>query len=71
MQIANNTVQVRSTGTCYGRTVAIYLRDGVVSVADFKGRFGRILTVGEWGVFHARKLAHAQRRRDEAPALPG
>lgn len=45
-----------------GRAVAIYLRNGVVSVADLKGRRGRILTVGEWGVFHARKLAFAQRR---------
>jgi hypothetical protein len=45
-----------------GCAVAIYLRNGIVSVADLRGRRGRILTVGEWGVFHARKLAFAQRR---------
>ena len=45
-----------------GRAVAIYLRNGVVSVAELRGRRGRILSVGEWGVFHARKLAFAQRR---------
>jgi hypothetical protein len=45
-----------------GHAVAIYLRNGVVSIADLRGRRGRILSVGEWGVFHARKLAFAQRR---------
>lgn len=53
-----------------GRAVAIYLRDGVVSVADLKGGFGRILTPGEWGVFHARKLAHAQRRGEVEVVSP-
>jgi hypothetical protein len=45
-----------------GRAVAIYLRNGIVSVADLRGQRGRILTAGEWGVFHARRLAFAQRR---------
>jgi hypothetical protein len=45
-----------------GRAVAIYLRNGVVSVAELRGERGRILGAGEWGVFHARKLAFAQRR---------
>lgn len=45
-----------------GRAVAIYLRNGVVSIADLRGQRGRILGIGEWGVFHARKLAFAQRR---------
>src|SRR6185503_13215427 len=45
-----------------GRAVAVYLRNGVVSVAELRGERGRILGAGEWGVFHARKLAFAQRR---------
>lgn len=45
-----------------GRSVAIYLRDGMAWVAEFRGSRGRLLSVGEWHCFHARGMAHAQRR---------
>ena len=45
-----------------GRSVAIYLRDGIAWVAEFRGSRGRLLSVGEWHCFHARGVAHAQRR---------
>src|SRR5262245_6265356 len=45
-----------------GRAVAIYLRDGVVSVAEFRGDRAALLGVAEWHSFRARKVAHAQRR---------
>jgi hypothetical protein len=43
-------------------SVAIYFRDGVVSVADFREGRSRILSVAEWHSLHARRFAHAQRR---------
>ena len=45
-----------------GRSVAIYLREGVAWVAEFSGDRGRLLSIPEWHCFHARKVAHAQRR---------
>lgn len=42
--------------------IAIYLRDGAVSVADFREGRGRIMNLAEWHTVHARRLAHAQRR---------
>jgi hypothetical protein len=44
------------------RFVAIYLRDGAVSVADFRDGRGRVMSLAEWHTVHARRLAHAQRR---------
>jgi hypothetical protein len=45
-----------------GRSVAIYLREGVAWVAEFSGSRGRLLSISEWHCFHARRVAHAQRR---------
>jgi hypothetical protein len=67
MQITNSQDM---TSTIHGtllrlddeRSVAIYLHDGIVSVAEFNGGRGRLLSVAEWHCFHARKVAHAQRR---------
>lgn len=42
--------------------IAIYLRDGAVSVADFRDGRGRIMSLAEWHTVYARRLAHAQRR---------
>lgn len=53
-----------------GRSMAIYLRDGVVSVAEFRAGRGRLLSVAEWHGFHARKVAHAQRRGEVEVVFP-
>ena len=45
-----------------GRSVAIYLREDVAWVAEFSGGRGRLLSISEWHCFHARRVAHAQRR---------
>ena len=45
-----------------GRSVAIYLRAGVVSVAELNGLRGRLLGLPEWHAFHARRVALVQRR---------
>lgn len=61
-QDGGSTIQGNLLRLRDGRAVAIYLRNGVVSVADLRGQCGRIMSVGEWVAFHARKLAYAQRR---------
>jgi hypothetical protein len=59
-----------STSTIHGTVlrlgdklaIAIYLRNGAVSVADFRDGSGRIMSLAEWHTVHARRLARAQRR---------
>jgi hypothetical protein len=45
-----------------GQEIAIYLRDGVPSVAEFRQGLGELRSASEWMSVNGRKLVHAERR---------
>lgn len=66
MTIRGNLLRLRG-----GRAIAIYVRDGVVSVADFTGGRCEIYGVADWYSTNGRKLVSAQRRGEvEITAIP-
>ena len=53
-----------------GREIAIYLRDGVPSIAEFRNGQGELHSAGGWMSVNGRKLAHAQRRGEAGMVSP-
>ena len=50
------------------REIAIYQRDGIAWIADFRGASGELFTVGEW--FALNGQGRALRRAEPATPLP-
>lgn len=52
------------------REIAIYLRDGVTWVADFRGGSGELFTAGEWFALNRGAGALRRAERDSIEPLP-
>ena len=53
-----------------GHEVAIYLRDGVPSVAEFRDGAAEICAASAWMTVNGRRLVGAQRRGEVEPGSP-
>ena len=53
-----------------GREVAIYVRDGVPSVAEFHDGSGEVFPASDWMSVNGRKVVYAQRRGEAESESP-